>query len=63
MIRLRLLGETAIDVDGVPVGPESQVLFALLLVLALERGRRLARPALHRLLWPTTDEDSGRRVS
>lgn len=60
MVRLRLLGETAIDVDGTPVGPESQVLFAVLLVLALERGKRIARPALHRLLWPDADEDSGR---
>jgi DNA-binding SARP family transcriptional activator len=60
LVRLRLLGEAAIDVDGMPVGPESQVLFALLLVLALERGRRLARTALHRLLWPGADDDSGR---
>jgi DNA-binding SARP family transcriptional activator len=60
VIRLRLLGETAIDVDGTPVGPESQVLFAVLLVLALERGKRIARTALHRLLWPATDDDSGR---
>lgn len=60
VVRLRLLGETAIDVGGVPVGPESQVVFALLLVLSLERGRRLARTALHRLLWPAADDDSGR---
>lgn len=60
MIRLRLLGESTIEVDGTPVGPESQVLFAVLLVLALERGKRLARTALHRLLWPGADDESGR---
>lgn len=60
MIRLRLLGETAIDVAGVPVGPESQVIFAVLLLLSLERGKRMARTALHRLLWPAADDESGR---
>lgn len=60
MIRLRLLGETVIDVDGTPVAPDSQVLFAALLVLALERGKRLARSTLYRLLWPDAGEESGR---
>lgn len=60
MIRLRLLGESVIEVDGAPVAPDSQAIFATLLHLGLTRGTRLSRGALHRLLWPAAAEERGR---
>jgi DNA-binding SARP family transcriptional activator len=42
------------------VGPEAERLFATLLVLATERGRRVSRARLIALIWPGADERNGR---
>ncbi len=52
MIRLRALGQCLIEVDGHPVTPESDVLFALLLFLSSSAGQTIARSDLLDLLWP-----------
>jgi DNA-binding SARP family transcriptional activator len=52
MIRVRTLGQCAIQIDTVHVGPDAEVVFAALLVLTLERGRRVARGELLGMLWP-----------
>lgn len=50
-IRLTLLGDCAIDIDGSTVTPAAAHLFALLLLLTLERDRRLSRQELQRYLF------------
>jgi DNA-binding SARP family transcriptional activator len=57
MIRLRTLGQNTIEVGGVRIGPESTVLFGLLLFLAVHRGRTVSRSRLRELLWPGVPED------
>ena len=60
MIRLRALGQCLIEVDGHPVTPESDVLFALLLVLSSSAGHTIARSDLLDLLWPESTSSSAR---
>jgi DNA-binding SARP family transcriptional activator len=60
-IRLRIVGECIIEVGDRQLGPDSPHLFALLLYLAIERGRAVQRSELHELLFP--DEDSPERTS
>jgi len=52
MIVLHTLGTAQIDVDGTPVLPTSPRRFALLLYLAVERGRGISRAALVDLVFP-----------
>ncbi|HEX5075101.1 MAG TPA: AAA family ATPase, partial [Gemmatimonadaceae bacterium] len=52
MIRLRALGQCLIEVDGNPVTPDSDVLFALLLFLSSSGGQTIARSDLLDLFWP-----------
>lgn len=55
MIRVRTLGECSIEVDGETVRPEAVMVFAVLLYLSVERGRRAEREALSALLWPRSN--------
>jgi DNA-binding SARP family transcriptional activator len=57
MIKVHALGESAIDVDSVRVTPSAGRSFALLLYLALHRGRRIARSILHEMVFPSYDEE------
>src|SRR5450759_1502330 len=50
-IRLTLLGDCVIDIDGSPVTPAAAHLFALLLLFTLEHDRRLSRQELQRYLF------------
>ena len=52
MVKLRTLGECVIEVGDTRIAPDSKVLFALLLYLGLERGRRFTRSALMEMFWP-----------
>lgn len=60
MIRVRALGECVIQVGDQVVGPEAATLFALLLYLVLERGKRVGRSALVELLWPGVPDERAR---
>src|SRR4029079_693997 len=60
VIRLRALGQCLIEVDGHPVTPESDVLFALLLFLSSSGGQTIARSDLLDLLWPDSTSASAR---
>jgi DNA-binding SARP family transcriptional activator len=54
-VRLRIVGECIIEVGGRQVSPDSPHLFALLLYLAIERGRAVQRSELSALLFPHCD--------
>jgi DNA-binding SARP family transcriptional activator/tetratricopeptide (TPR) repeat protein len=56
MIRIRTLGECVIEVDDVRLQPKSQQLFATLLFLVLQAGKRITRQRLAGVLWPHLDE-------
>ncbi|MDQ3997674.1 MAG: AAA family ATPase [Gemmatimonadota bacterium] len=56
---LRTLGESVIEVGEARIGPSAPHMFAALLYLALESGRRVPRARLQELLFPTSDERSG----
>jgi DNA-binding SARP family transcriptional activator len=58
MIRVRTIGETSIAVGERPIRADAELLFATVLYLAVERGRRVNREALCSLLWPR--ENAGR---
>ncbi|CAN5280199.1 hypothetical protein BH09GEM1_BH09GEM1_01900 [soil metagenome] len=51
IVRLSVVGDCLIRVDDVSIDPSSTHLFALLLVLALDNGRRIPRSELQRLLF------------
>ena len=55
MIRLRALGQCVFEVGAHRVTPGSDVLFALLLVLACRDGQAIPRVELIELLWPESD--------
>src|SRR5215210_747321 len=59
MIYLHTLGDSLIKVGEKDVRPASPLVFAALLYLGTERGRRVSRAALQELLFPETDERSG----
>ncbi len=60
MLRMRLLGELSIEIDGEPVGPPaSRRARALLALLALERGMH-ARSRLAARFWPDVLDESAR---
>ena len=52
MIRVRTLGQCSIQIDSIPVGPDAEIVFAALLLLTVEPGRRLGRSELLGMLWP-----------
>src|SRR5215208_2782285 len=60
MVRLATLGECAIEVAESRIGPDAEMSFAALLVLAFEAGRRIPRQELIQLLWPTAGERRAR---
>lgn len=59
MIHLHTLGDTLIKVGDKSIRPTSPLMFAALLYLGMERGRRVPRAALQELLFPKMDERSG----
>jgi DNA-binding SARP family transcriptional activator len=59
VVYLRTLGESVIEVGEAQIGPGAPHMFAALLYLALECGRRVPRARLQELLFPTSDERSG----
>src|SRR5579862_3352082 len=52
LVRLRSLGQCAVDVGSVRIGQDAKMRFALLLFLALERGKPIARSTIAEMLWP-----------
>ncbi len=56
MIRLRALGQCVIEIGENRIGPDAEILFALQLYLAIERGKRVGRGAIASLFWPATPE-------
>lgn len=59
MIHLHTLGDTLITVGEKEVRPSAPLVFAALLYLSVERGRRVPRAALRELFFPESDERSG----
>src|SRR6266404_5823914 len=53
MIVLRALGNAEIDTGVATLTPSQEIVFAAALYLILERGRRVSRPRLAALLWPS----------
>lgn len=58
MVHLRTLGESVVEIGEVRVGPAAPHMFAALLYLLLESGRRVTRSRLQELLFPDVDEQS-----
>ena len=54
MIRVRTLGQCSIQLDTCQVAPDAEMVFASLLLLAVEPGRRVERSELLGMLWPDT---------
>jgi DNA-binding SARP family transcriptional activator len=52
LVRLRSLGQCALDVGPVRIDQDAKMRFAMLLFLAIERGKPIPRSALAELLWP-----------
>jgi DNA-binding SARP family transcriptional activator len=59
MIYLHTLGDALIRVGEKDIRPTAPLVFAALLYLGMERGRRVPRTALQELLFPDADERSG----
>src|SRR5215203_4129250 len=59
MIVLRTLGEFVIEVGEQRIGPGAPHVFAVLLYLSIERGRRVPRQTLQELLFPSAAESKG----
>src|SRR5881394_528165 len=59
MIHLHTLGDTRIRIGQREIRPTSPLMFAALLYLGVERGRRVPRAALQEMLFPKVDERSG----
>ncbi len=52
MIRVRALGQSSIQIDSIPLGPDAEIVFAALVLLTVEPGRRISRGELLGILWP-----------
>jgi DNA-binding SARP family transcriptional activator len=52
LVRLRSIGQCAVDVGTVRVAHDAKMRFALLLYLAIERGKQIPRGTLAEMLWP-----------
>src|SRR5688572_33380537 len=61
MVRLNALGQCAIEVGEVRLGPEQPYLFAIALYLIVERGKRIPRQALVDLVWPNVKDEKHAR--
>jgi DNA-binding SARP family transcriptional activator/tetratricopeptide (TPR) repeat protein len=61
MVRLKALGQSAIEVGEVRIGPEQPYLFAIALYLIVERGKRISREALVDLIWPNVADEKHAR--
>ncbi|MDQ3698940.1 MAG: AAA family ATPase [Gemmatimonadota bacterium] len=59
MVRLRTLGQCVVEIGETKFGPEAELLFALVLYLAMEGGKRTGRGVLTTLLWPEVPEEKG----
>ena len=51
-VRLQSLGQCALDVGRVQIGPDAKMRFAMLLMLAIERGKQVPRSMIAEMLWP-----------
>jgi DNA-binding SARP family transcriptional activator/tetratricopeptide (TPR) repeat protein len=51
MVTLRALGESVIEIGDVRIGPDAEIIFALLTYLIIERGRPVSRGELVELFW------------
>ena len=60
VLHLRALDACVIHVGDSEIGPDAELIFALLLHLALERGKRIPRERVSDLLWPGAAEDNAR---
>ena len=60
MIRLRALGHCEFEIGSHHVTPESDVLFALLLLLTSKPGQPVSRADVMELLWPGSDGPAAR---
>src|SRR5437764_15196448 len=60
MLVLTTLGKSAIELGASRVLPSAARKFALLLYLAMERGRRIPRAALRDLIFPDQTEPNSR---
>lgn len=61
MVRLNALGQSAIEVGDIRIGPEQPYLFAIALYLIVERGKRIPRQALVDLIWPDLKDEKHAR--
>jgi len=61
-IRLRIVGESVIEVGGKRITPTSPQLFAVLLYLGMEHDREVLRLELIELLYPQAAGDSAHRL-
>ena len=64
IVRLRALGECAIEIGVRRLGPDAERAFAVLLLLVLAGGRPLSRRWVLDLLWPGYPDEprrAGRR--
>ncbi len=52
LVRLRSIGQCAVDVGTVRVAHDARMRFALLVYLAIERGKQIPRSTLAQMLWP-----------
>jgi len=62
VVRIRAIGRTEIHLGNSRIGPESAVLFAIVLYLACHAGERVSRARLLELLWPRVPEASRRHA-
>ncbi len=58
IIRVRTLGEATIEIGPTRVGPNSSVLFGLLLFLASHEGKAVPRARLREVFWPNRPESN-----
>jgi DNA-binding SARP family transcriptional activator len=52
MVKLRALGESVIEIGDARLGPDAEMLFALLTYFIVERGRPISRGELIGMFWP-----------
>ena len=52
LLRVRTFGECVMHAGDRNIGPDGEIIFALLLILVFERGERVPRERLRQLLWP-----------
>ena len=56
MVTLRALGESVIEIGEVRIGPDAEIIFALLTYLIIERGRPISRGELLEMFWPGQED-------